>query len=250
MPHDDTHLNQVYGRGNDGQTPLHFAARNKNAEFATILLEDNANVLVRDNNKRTPIHVAAQNQDLALLQMLLERCSAAQEEYTTLNQTRYGKSPHPMYSYRFHSQEAPAPDVSYLDYDIVSDDKFKNEYYVPYTRWLAPNIPDIAGQTALHLATRASENDRVVQCLLDNGADVNAMDAQGRTALHFAVIDNKPCEVISRLLSYSPIVDMKDIYGKTAVNYWSRDKGIEMLLQLSSANAVFKVLETQKQLLP
>jgi ankyrin repeat protein len=56
-----------------------------------------------------------------------------------------------------------------------------------------PNIKDFRGATALHLARDA----RIIQLLLDYGANVNAIDLEGNTPLHNRCVGerNKPSEM-------------------------------------------------------
>ncbi|RWA03868.1 hypothetical protein EKO27_g11237 [Xylaria grammica] len=235
----------VYPRNNDGHTALHIAVEKGHLSFVTLLLEKHANVLMRDNYKRTAIHLAAKNQQKELLETLLSRCSGRRKEYVPPNQDLVYSS------YHFHpgriDQDSVQPyvfgpgrfrhSVPFRYYDVVLDGEFTNEFCIPYSRWLAPDIPDQDGRTALHLATIESETDDIISTLLANDADVNARDFYNQTALHLAVKGNKPKAIVSRLLSGNADPNIEDVEGNTAVCYWTEKTSVEIILELFASGA-------------
>lgn len=72
------------------------------------------------------------------------------------------------------------------------------------------------GETALHLATRVAQSSSVVQMLLDAGADVNAKNNNGSTALMLAA-DYSGNETVKVLLDAGADVNAKDNDGYTAL---------------------------------
>lgn len=52
------------------------------------------------------------------------------------------------------------------------------------------NTADLQGNTPLHFAARADE-DRAIEALIENGANVNAVNQNGTTPLHAASIAGK-----------------------------------------------------------
>ncbi|KAI0421251.1 ankyrin repeat-containing domain protein [Xylaria grammica] len=234
----------VYFRNNEGHTALHIAVEKGHLSFVTLLLEKHANVLMRDNYKRTAIHLAAKNQHKKLLETLLSHCSGRRRKYVPPNQDS-------AYSYHFHpggsDQDSVQPygsgpvrfrrSVPFRYYDVVLDGEFTNEFCIPYSRWLAPDIPDQNGRTALHLATIESETDDIISTLLENGADVNARDSYEQTALHLAVKGNKTEAIVSCLLSGGADPNIKDAEGNTAVCYWTEKTDIKIILKIFAAGA-------------
>jgi hypothetical protein len=55
-----------------GRTPLHYAAWNGHIEITHLLLQNGAEVNVRDNDGRTPLHCAAGNGNVDVLHLLVE----------------------------------------------------------------------------------------------------------------------------------------------------------------------------------
>jgi ankyrin repeat protein len=78
-----------------------------------------------------------------------------------------------------------------------------------------PKAADGRGRTALYGAAAAGDA-AAVELLLDVGADVNAKDARGRTALHRAVSCGNEAAV-DLLLAAGADVNAKDVEGKTPI---------------------------------
>jgi ankyrin repeat protein len=58
---------------------------------------------------------------------------------------------------------------------------------------------------------------RVVQLLLENGADFNSQDEDGRSVLHCAISGNKE-EIVRMILEKGPDVNREDILGDTPLH--------------------------------
>jgi len=98
------------------------------------------------------------------------------------------------------------------------------------------NARDLLKFTPLHYAAAFNENPEVVELLIDKGAEVNAVDLEGRTPLHTAAINQKNPEVIAVLLKAGADAKKKDVYGKTALDYaleneYLKDSGAIALLK-------------------
>ncbi len=78
------------------------------------------------------------------------------------------------------------------------------------------NLTDDDGRTLLMNATAGPRTNRhVVSFLIDQGADVNAVDSgQGWTALHFAA-RGQMLEVVQTLLDCGAVIDAQDVFGNT-----------------------------------
>ena len=73
------------------------------------------------------------------------------------------------------------------------------------------------GCTVLHIAAQCRSKVEVVQCLVSQGADVNAKDDEGSTPLHHASKFNH-IEVVDYLISRGANVHAKDSEGRTALD--------------------------------
>ncbi|MFN7095614.1 MAG: ankyrin repeat domain-containing protein, partial [Burkholderiales bacterium] len=63
----------INARDNQGNTPLHWAVRQKNFPFANYLIELGADINIRGNNGKSLLHEAAQTGDLELIEWLIAR---------------------------------------------------------------------------------------------------------------------------------------------------------------------------------
>ena len=73
------------------------------------------------------------------------------------------------------------------------------------------------------IISQRSYSKKLVQILIERGADVNAVDKCGRTALHRAVMNNDQikdkAELVSILIRFGINGQVKDIFGKKAFQY-------------------------------
>ena len=80
------------------------------------------------------------------------------------------------------------------------------------------NLKDDYGFTALHLAAISSMYE-VVICLVENGADVNAVNFRDVTPLMMACDDDSNMDVVRYLMRRGADVHLKDVDGFTALLY-------------------------------
>uniref|UniRef100_A0ABD2XRW0 Uncharacterized protein n=2 Tax=Trichogramma kaykai TaxID=54128 RepID=A0ABD2XRW0_9HYME len=191
-------------------TPLHIICHKKYNDLATMLLEINDDndertlmVDVRDDQGDTPLHLALRNKNKKATELLL----------------KYGVDPNSanlkgLTALHIVSQENERYDLAKVLFEIC---KQKNVT-------LRVDARDEFGDTPLHLALR-SNNKRLVELLLRQGADVNLANEEGSTPLH--IVPKTPdsynlakmlfevCDDIGRLIN----VDAQDKLGNTALHY-------------------------------
>lgn len=76
-------------------------------------------------------------------------------------------------------------------------------------------ISFIPSNTALHAAIAGERDREVIELLLNHGADTNLFDSNGHTCLHTAVFQKENSELISLLIAYKADVNAKAPDGET-----------------------------------
>lgn len=181
--------------GNEqGQTPLHYAAFLGYLPVVQYLLGQGASLEKRDKAGYTALHYAAQNGKVEILTFL-------QEKKIDLNAvTAQGFSP-------LHLA---------VVYGKVKTVEFllKNE--------CNPELKStLRGRTALHGAAMTGGWDEALM-LLENKAEVNALDNDGVTALHLASFRGH-LRMVQLLIEKGARLDIRDKKGRTA--FWYANDG-------------------------
>jgi len=143
----------------DGDVPLHYAARNGELKIIDYLLNIKSNINVINFDNETPLYVAVAEKHMNVLEYLYEK------KVLDLN--------------------SPIYDDNYLFHIAVYDE------YIPLIKWLIHeganiNVQNSEGNTPLHLAI-ISRNLDIISLLKDNGADVNIKNEYNETALMCAL---------------------------------------------------------------
>ena len=170
-------INYLLGKGANvnaivnGLTALHIAANDGNFEMVKFLLYKGAGINAKDKNGWTALHFAASNENFEIVKFLIEK-GADINAKNALNKTFLNK------------------DICKNNFKIVQIlmEKYKYNY----------NMIKRMGQILLFVAVY--ENDtKLIDCLFDKGADINAKDKNGWTALHFAA-GYRDLNIVKKLL--------------------------------------------------
>ncbi len=94
------------------------------------------------------------------------------------------------------------------------------------------NQPDLLKFTPLHYAAAFNENPAVSAVLIEKGADLGARDLEGRTPLHTAAMNQKNPKVIKLLLEKGADKKATDAYGKTPYDYARENPALKPVLDL------------------
>ena len=176
-------------------TPLILAVQNGNLECVKILLKYKAEIEERgdyidgDYPCCTPLFVAAANGDVNIFSFLVE--SGADVN------ARSGDVDEQLRPLMIACENGKLNAVLYL-----------------IDEGAEVNLEDNSGYTALHYAATISNNNYTLSCLIDSGANINALTNDNRTPLMLA------CEsgnLVNCLLQSGAYVDFQDDDGQTAL---------------------------------
>ncbi|XP_076298784.1 uncharacterized protein LOC143217929 isoform X2 [Lasioglossum baleicum] len=197
----------IDAKNNDGQTPLHYAAKSDKLEVVKYLIEKKgANVNVKDNDGQTPLHYAAKSDKLEVVKYLIEKKGANVNVKDNDGQT-------PLHS-------------------AAKSDKLEVVKYLIEEEGANVNVKDNDGQTPLHSAAKSDKLEVVKYLIEEKGANVNVKDNDGQTPLHSAA---KTCrlEIVKYLIEEKRVdFNVKDNYGITPLHYAAMNDGLEVVKYL------------------
>jgi cytohesin len=193
----------------DSFAALHLA---ESADIATLLIAHGASTTARGYEDRTPLHQAAMQGRLDVATVLLAHGSDIESK------DEQGRTP----LHLAVDQPASSPEIVALLLRHGAN----------------ANARSSQQETALQAAL--TRDRKIVQILLDAGADVNSQDRWQRTSLHRAVQAGDPA-LVALLLSHGANVNARDSTNRTPLYYtWggsAADREIARVLRRSGATA-------------
>lgn len=189
-------------RDEGGNTPLHLAVLHSQDEAAELIVKANPDVNAVNGNGESPLSLATVYGTSNGLGLLLARRAddrIRDKEGNTL-----------LHVATLHGNIEKVQEILRNRADIEA----KN----------------VAGNTPLLSAVRRFENEAVIDCLLDNGADIAAVDSTGKGVIHLANDSNIRC-----LLQRGADINLQDRDGNTPLHILFLD-----LLQFGTFYPVLK----------
>ncbi|DBA04463.1 TPA: hypothetical protein N0F65_010059, partial [Lagenidium giganteum] len=186
-----------------GQTPLHVAAARGNVGIVDLLLRHNADIEIVDDQGQSAFHVAAANGHTSVALVLLRESEFAQERrQSDRNDTVEGSADAPAdQAPSSHGSAAPEPEQDSNAFNI--------------------NQEDLKGNTALHLAAMSPSErcQKMIQLLVENGADPNHTNWFGYTPLHlFCSHQSGPASAIDIFIEHGAKIHSQSLDGSTALH--------------------------------
>ncbi|RDW56944.1 hypothetical protein BP5796_13011 [Coleophoma crateriformis] len=184
------------------RTPLHAAAFRKDPSMAEVLLDHGANIEAIDYQGLTPLQQAVLNGFEKTVKLLLSR--GANVNFMCLDTEKEGTKVH-SYKIHFRSETASSktPLMLACGLSVPSEDPALPNRIV---QLLLENGADVnmreigpEGMTAIHYAAR-SRNPQILQLVIDAGANCTALDNLSRTSIHHLVLGIKETRMASPLL--------------------------------------------------
>ncbi len=193
-------------KDNDDKTPLHYASQSfHHLDIVKYLISKDADIDAKDNNDRTPLDVADSSIIKILRQAYLDKelllTVKSEDDLKTIN--------------------------SLIAKGINGGEDRHGAYYFAWEGNLdtvklivegegSVNVADKYGCTLLHWSALKGHSD-IAKLLVNKGANVNAKDILGRTPMHFAVMNNHK--------------DIQDVYGRGST-YTTAESNDEEVIQL------------------
>ena len=225
----------------NNKTPLIWACEAKNNEENVVtLLENHADVQLKDNNNNSPLHFAAQFSDPAVIRTLLEKRINVNvkdnEGRTPLMWACYAKDNDSNVSFLLANNASICAmrhtDISPLHLAAAYSDCRVID--VLLCNGLAVNVADSEQRTPLIWACFSKNNLPNVEHLLDRGASINAKSEKKIGLLHFAA-KHADDQIITFLLNKGLLVNMTDNENRTPL-LWAcynrnNEKNVKCLLE-------------------
>lgn len=231
-------IKEENARNGKRTTLLHNAAKIGFKELVQQLINNGANVVIRDSKKRTPLHYAATKEVAALL--MLDINAKDESGNTPLHQA---------------VQDNPPEIVSFQDNpsEIVSFQKNRPEIVsFIIANGAKVNVKNNNGQTPLHIAvlnkrfSRLDNMQNIDRLLLEHGAEI-IQDNYRTTPLDIAV-DLKLQDTVALLISKHPDVNSEDKDGRTllhiAVSFKLKDVAKQLIAKGAFVHAKNNLLQT------
>ena len=205
------------------RTPLHSAARYGALKAASLLLEQGVDLDVKDESGNTPLHLASISRHDEIVDLLIQHHA----DVNTLN--TQGLPPLYLASLYGNPESiklllAAGADINFRDADgntpLHTAVLYRHPENLDELLKVNPDIDAIntAGYTPLHLAVRRPDNEKAIELLLQQRADVNIPDPTGRNALLVSVGSHQK-EYIALLVSNGIDINSQDNDGNTALHY-------------------------------
>ena len=224
-------------RDDNGSTPLHSAAVFGRAAVAKLLLDNGANLRARNDDGASPVealHLDWRTTGFIGGFIGIE----VKRENISVMQTGRNEIAKLFGVKGFDSKDIASPDLSGAVFigDLAAVKR-------ALTDGADPNVQDPqSGSTMLSIAALMGHTE-IVALLLEHGADVNAKSRDGGTALHAAAFLGR-VEAVILLLEHGADTTLRNNMGSTAIEgaklNWLITKGILALLQLEVDEAEVK----------
>lgn len=207
-------------RDSQGSTPLGVAVNSGNKSMVELLLEHGADVGAQDSQQRTPLHVAAQRGFNAITEVLLAHGADVNTrgglDVTPLQvaaESGYRNVVETLLDHGAKVNSSSSAGVTALMLATAQGQLAVAELLLK--RGASVQAADNYAVTALHRAVGAKANRaELLRLLLASGADVNAQDRDGGTPLHYAV-QNGDDESIRLILEEKPKLELRNSAGMT-----------------------------------
>ena len=254
-------IEEENARNGKGTTLLHNAAKIGFKELVQQLINDGANIVIRDSQKRTPLHYAVTKEVAALL--MLDINARDESKNTPLHLAVQDNRPE-IVSFliangakvNVENNEGNTPLHLAIQYNHLHPDFTHNRIEIVsflIANGAKVNVRNNNGETPLHIAVfnkrfpRLDNMQNIYRLLLEHGAEINIQDNNKTTPLDIAV-DLQLEDTVALLISKHPDVNSEHKYGRTllhiAVDFKLKDVAKQLIAKGAFVNAKNNLLQT------
>lgn len=229
---------------NSGQTPLLIAVQKKRPKIVKLLWEKGANTSAISANGCNVFVYACSNSDIEMLKLLVELDIDINMVdgggYTTFHRNivdTYNGDWDLLEVLVELGANPNIPVVVNMDSPLWFVKRTKDKHGQEKLKNLG--VVDNPWKPALHRAAKQSSGEASLQALIDNGADVNAVDFFGNTPLHYAFFGN--CgKAMDILIANKASINAVNNYGMTPLHYLfhARVRGSQISQRIQSMLAI------------
>lgn len=241
------HNAYIDARDHNGQTSLHYAIQSGNTEVAKYLIDNGANLNIRDNYYhktstqyvyyKTPLHYAIESGNIEIAKYLIDRGANpnVQDAYSkaTLFSAIYSGNTEIVKYLLDHNA-----DPNSKSFPLLAAIKLGHTEIVKslVEHGADLSIKNMSAQTLLHYAIELKHTE-IAKYLIDHGVGIDTRDiSSGKSPLHFAM-HMKNIEVVKYLIDHNANIDVLDSYGLTPLHLAVDLGNKEMIEQLVERGA-------------
>lgn len=254
-------IKEENARNGKRTTLLHNASKIGFKELVQQLINNGANVVIRDSKKRTPLHYAATKEVAALL--MLDINAKDESGNTPLHLAVEDNRPQIVYfliangaKLNVENNEENTPLHLALQYNHIHPNFTHNRLEIVsflINNGAKLNVKNNNGQTPLHIAVlnkrfpRLDNMQNIERLLLEHSAEINIQDNNKTTPLDIAV-DLQLEDTVALLISKHPDVNSEHKYGRTllhiAVDFKLKDVAKQLIAKGAFVHAKNNLLQT------
>lgn len=220
----------------DGQTPLMLAAAQANENMVDLLLKNGADVGVADKNGETAIIYAIDqtySNPIKVVELLEEKgidINAKSKDGDPLLMLAVKRGHIDVVRFILNKLDKEKDKVLDLLNARKNKHRISGEYLERQTKEEAVNFRSKGGETPLTIAAESNWHPDMVELLIKNGADINAVGLTDMTALMVAA-ERGNSNTVELLLKYGADVNIEDHFGRTALSF-AEDHGHTKVVEI------------------
>ncbi|KAG6610106.1 Myosin-like protein [Phytophthora cinnamomi] len=222
-----------------GRTPLHIAAARGDVAVVAYLIHHGAEQDIVDDQGQNAFHHAAANGHTAVTLVLLHENDATKAK-------KLATSTDPSNESNGTTEDTLSDGSQNQTTSSAGDDGGENTEEQEEANVFNINQEDLKGNTALHLAAMSPSErcQKMLQLLLENGADPNRANWFGYTPLHlFCSHQDGPASLINAFIEHGVNIHAQSLDGSTALHLAVGRGSEDVAVALVSAGAFVHLLD-------